>query len=476
MNIENTPIVYWIRSDLRMSDNIALSEAIKTNKKIIIIYLNNYLSKKKNSICAQDIWTNKSINELSARYKKNFDIEIIQSDINPKLFFSHIYQLFSVREVHYNKIYEPEVIKKDLNLEKYFKDKIVFHSYNSSLLFDPLEIKNNSGSYFKVFTPYWRNCSHKLLLRTPIQAPNKINVFRSKKLKNDNIKSNIKQNAYWEKKILNHFIPGEIAARKQISNLLQLIKGYSVKRDYPNDDKTSKFSAYLARGELSVNEVMYQLMQKKKKINTNDYNKFSTQLGWREFSYSILNNFPKLPTNNFNCKFDNFKWEKNDFLFKKWTLGLTGYPIVDAGMRELWKTGYMHNRLRMIVASFLIKDLMIDWRLGREWFEKTLFDHDLANNSSGWQWVAGSGTDAAPYFRIFNPILQSERFDKDGNYIKRWVPELALLNNKYIHAPWTADKKILIDSGIDLGVTYPMPIVDHKKARDEALKRYKLLR
>ena len=208
----------------------------------------------------------------------------------------------------------------------------------------------------------------------------------------------------------------------------------------------------------------------------NDYNKFISQLGWREFSYNILHNFPNLESENFNKKFNNFEWDTNNEFFIKWKSGQTGYPIVDAGMRELYKTGYMHNRVRMITASFLVKDLLIDWRLGREWFEQTLFDHDIANNSAGWQWVAGSGTDAAPYFRIFNPSLQSERFDKDGKYIKKWIPELENIPSKFIHSPWKYSSSDLGIYNIELGKTYPYPIVDHGAARDRALKLYKKLK
>ena len=256
----------------------------------------------------------------------------------------------------------------------------------------------------------------------------------------------------------------------------ELIRGYSDNRDYPIEDSTSKLSMYFARGELSVNEVMFHMIKNKSKINMNDYNKFISQLGWREFSYNILHNFPNLESENFNKKFNNFEWDSNNEFFIKWKRGQTGYPIVDAGMRELYKTGYMHNRVRMITASFLVKDLLVDWRLGREWFEQTLFDHDIANNSAGWQWVAGSGTDAAPYFRIFNPSLQSERFDKEGKYIKKWIPELENIPSKYVHSPWICSSSDLEIYNIELGKTYPLPIVNHKAARDRALKLYKKLK
>jgi len=251
------------------------------------------------------------------------------------------------------------------------------------------------------------------------------------------------------------------------------IDGYSEERDFPIKNNTSQLSPYLARGELTANEIFSTIKKNKNKININDYSKFTAQLGWREFSYNILFNFPKLPKQNFVSKFDSFPWKKNNTNLIKWQKGLTGYPIVDAGMRELWATGYMHNRLRMITASFLIKNLNMSWTEGANWFWNNLFDADIANNSAGWQWVAGCGTDAAPYFRIFNPTLQSVRFDKRGEYIRKWVHELKELPDKFIHAPWELTEMELISYNLKLGKDYPYPIVDHKITRDEALKNYK---
>ena len=199
---------------------------------------------------------------------------------------------------------------------------------------------------------------------------------------------------------------------------------------------------------------------------------FLAELGWREFSYSLLYNFPYLPSKNLQDRFDNFKWTLNFKLLNAWKKGKTGYPIVDAGMRELWQTGYMHNRLRMIVGSFLVKNLLIDWRYGEKWFWETLVDADLASNSAGWQWIAGCGADAAPYFRIFNPVTQGQKFDADGTFTKKYLPELIALPTKYLFAPWETPKSILIDAGVKLGTDYPYPIVDLKNSRKKALERF----
>ena len=473
MHKNNLPVIYWLRSDFRMYDNIALNEAVKNNKKVILVYFYNYLSKVSNKLTAENVWTEKSLNEIDSRFKEKYNIEIYRFNDDPKNVFKNMYSLFGISKVYYNRIYEPKIIKSDSLIENFFVNKIIFESYNSSLLFEPMSIKNNAGSFFKVYTPFWKNSLTKLLLRQPLRPPKSINSFKSKKLLKNDI--SIKIDSKWIKKLFQYFKPGEINARKKLMQLGKLITDYSKYRDFPIYNKTSQFSPYFARGELSINEVMFHLVKNKNKIKENDFLKFTSQLGWREFSYNILNNFPELAHKNFNKKFDNFKWEKNEINFSKWKEGKTGYPIIDAGMRELWITGYMHNRIRMVVASFLVKDLFIDWRKGREWFAKTLFDHDMANNAAGWQWVAGSGTDAAPYFRIFNPILQSERFDSEGEYIRKWVPELNKLPHKFIHAPWKLENDILKKYNVVLGKTYPYPIVDHKKSRDKALMLYKKL-
>ena len=466
------PVIYWLREDLRFYDNIALTEAAKDNKKVVLVYFSDYLEKKRNS--AEGIWNINSFIEISEKYKKNYGIDIQYYDCDPKKQLSELHKKFGITEVYINEIFDPVIKKKDNLIKNHFAGQINFNIFNSNLLFDPESIKNNSGSYFKVYTPFWKNCLTKLSIRKPLKPPKEIHSFKDNSLNNHS--DLVINNPAWANKLFNYFTPGENAARLKLKELGRLIKNYSVSRDFPNKDATSKFSMYFARGELSVNEVMFHLIKNRKKIVKDDYNKFTSQIGWREFSYNILYNFPKLPSKNFNKKFDEFKWDSNNKNFNLWKHGQTGFPIVDAGMRELYQTGYMHNRVRMITASFLVKDLLIDWRLGRKWFEETLFDHDIANNSAGWQWVAGSGTDAAPYFRIFNPSLQSDRFDKDGIYIKKWVPELRNIPSKFIHSPWKLSALDLKKYNIELGKTYPCPMIDHSEARDRALMLYKKLK
>ena len=278
----------------------------------------------------------------------------------------------------------------------------------------------------------------------------------------------------WYKGFESEWSPGEDGADKSLDEFLDSgLINYKEGRNFPSQKFVSRLSPHLHFGEISPNEVWYRA---KTKETLNGIEKslahFHSELGWREFSYYLLYHFPDLPSVNFQRKFDTFPWQKNDELLQLWKKGMTGYPIVDAGMRELWKTGYMHNRLRMVVGSFLVKNLLIDWREGEAWFWDCLIDADLASNSASWQWVAGSGADAAPYFRIFNPITQGLKFDPQGEYTKKYVPELKDLPNKYLFNPWEAPKEVLEVAGVELGKDYPEPIVDLKISRELALEAF----
>ena len=272
-------------------------------------------------------------------------------------------------------------------------------------------------------------------------------------------------------------MPGEQGALSCLNSFLeQSVATYGTRRDRPDIAGTSKLSPHLHFGEISPILCWHQALQKVESDSENETESFYRQIIWREFSHHLLYHWPHFPEQPFRPEFKRFPWIKNEEALHKWQLGLTGYPIVDAGMRELWATGWMHNRVRMIAASFLVKHLLIPWQDGAAWFWDTLVDADLANNSVSWQWVAGCGVDAAPFFRIFNPVLQGRKFDPEGAYVRRWVPELANLPNRYIHEPWTALRNILDDSGVSLGNSYPHPIVDHSVARNRALEAFKNMR
>jgi len=263
---------------------------------------------------------------------------------------------------------------------------------------------------------------------------------------------------------------GPEGAHKALTNFVDgPINDYAEARNRPDKKTgTSRLSPHLAFGEISPREIWQKCHE-----TPTQRDKYLAEIGWREFSYVLLFHNPKLASKNFKADFDNFEWEENTDALKAWQKGMTGYPFVDAGMRQLWQTGWQHNRVRMVTASFLIKHLLIDWREGEKWFHDTLVDADPASNAASWQWVAGSGADASPYFRIFNPFTQGEKFDPEGDYVREFIPELAKLPKKYIHRPWEAPQNILDYANVKLGETYPKPIIDHKFARERALAAYK---
>ena len=271
--------------------------------------------------------------------------------------------------------------------------------------------------------------------------------------------------------------PGEDGARDRLADFLEdRMQGYAERRDIPGVDATSGLSPHLANGEITPSQIIEALNGTGTDAATTDRSKFRKEIGWREFAWHLLANEPHLPEKNHSAKFDAFPWIADERVLKAWQKGLTGYPIVDAGMRELWQTGWMHNRVRMVTASFLTKHLMTDWREGEAWFWDTLVDADPASNAASWQWVAGSGADASPYFRIFNPVLQGQKFDPEGAYVREFVPELAEMPAKYIHKPWQAPQSVLEAAGVRLGQTYPNPIVDHQGARQRALAAYQTIK
>ncbi len=274
----------------------------------------------------------------------------------------------------------------------------------------------------------------------------------------------------WHQKFSPYWTPGESGAMEQFHKFIEdRINQYKTNRDYPSKRNTSLLSPYLAWGEISPKIIWHTLLNLEP---DEQIEAFLRQLVWREFSYDQLLQAPNSVERPIHSEFNAFPWQEDEQLFNAWKKGMTGYPLIDAGMRQLWETGWMHNRVRMITASFLVKHLLIPWTKGADWFTQTLVDYDIANNTMGWQWVAGCGVDAAPYFRIFNPILQGEKFDIDGEYIRKWVPELAKLPTNYLFAPWKTPKDILRECEIELGITYPFPLIDHQFARERALRAY----
>ena len=466
--------IYWIRQDLRLSDNPALSEANKTGSIIPIFILDIVNSKEHITGNAGKVWLHYSLNELN----KQFGNKLIFSKGDPEEILTDLCKSELINKIFWNRVYEPWSISRDKRIKENMKKKgIEVNTFNGSLLWEPWNVLKNDGTPYKVFTPYYRRgCLNAVEPRRPLEKPKKINFHEVKNFESLSINQlNLLPAHSWKEKIISSWNVGENAAKNRLNEFVETeIEGYKEGRNFPSKKNVSRLSPHLHWGEISPNTVWFKVWDLNKfGINhQQDTDTFLSEMGWREFSNYLLFYFPDLPKKNLQKKFDNFAWDDNTLFLKAWQNGQTGYPIVDAGMRELWSTGYMHNRLRMIVGSFLVKNLLLHWCEGERWFWDCLVDANLASNSSGWQWIAGCGADAAPYFRIFNPITQGLKFDSDGHYVRKFVPEISLLPNKYLFNPWDAPDDILEKANVKLGESYPKPIVDIKASRQKALSAF----
>ncbi|MCB1509115.1 MAG: deoxyribodipyrimidine photo-lyase, partial [Hyphomicrobiaceae bacterium] len=384
-------------------------------------------------------------------------------------------EALGVTSIHWNRRYEGPAIELDSSLKSALQDKgLSVKSHNAALLHEPWTVATKTGGPYKVFTPFARACREKGTPDQPMGVPESADtsvINAASGLTLDALEL-LPRRPDWAGGIKEAWTPGEDGALTALDRFVEgPLARYHEERDIPGKRSTSRLSPHLRFGEISPRLCWHRV--ETADVPRKAVDKFHSELLWREFSYHLLFHNPDLGTQNFQPRFDAFAWAEPDpETLKRWHFGLTGYPIVDAGMRELWQTGWMHNRVRMVVGSFLVKNLLIDWRHGEDWFWDTLVDADPASNTASWQWIAGSGADAAPYFRIFNPILQGERFDPDGDYVRRFVPELATLPARFIHKPWEADAATLHRAGVRLGETYPRPIIDHGVARDRALAAY----
>jgi len=383
--------------------------------------------------------------------------------------------------VLWNRCYEPTARERDTRLKATLQARgIDARSFNASLLFEPGSILSKSGTPYSVFTPFWRACLAAAPPASPLATPKTLpapaTLPASDTLADWRL---LPSQPDWAAGLRQSWQPGEAGARTRLAEFIEeSLAHYSGERDVPALASTSRLSPHLHFGEIGPRQI-WSALDTARHGNAalgGGAGKFLSELGWREFSYNLLYDHPALPERSLRQEFDRFPWRRDAMALRAWQRGRTGYPIVDAGMRQLWHSGWMHNRVRMIAASFLIKHLLLDWRRGESWFWDTLVDADLASNAASWQWVAGSGADAAPYFRIFNPVLQGQRFDADGAYVRQWVPELAGLEAKHIHAPWRAPAQQLQAANVVLGKTYPRPIVDHAAARQRALAAFASLK
>lgn len=482
--MNTSPSIVWLRQDLRLQDQPAFAAAVDHGGGIIPVYIadpagdNDWAPGG-----ASKWWLHHSLSALGASIRARGGRLILRSgDSLAEL--NALIESTGATAVYWCRRYEPFGVARDGEIKKSLNARgVTAQSFNGALLHEPHTIKNKQGTPYKVFTPYWKHC-----LSLPKEAPGggapehwpqPPSWPSSPELDELNLRPKVD----WADAFPRHHEPGEAGGHKRLQEFLsETVECYVEERDFPGTRGTSRLSPHLHYGEISPRQIWAVTRQLGEASGIfppgNGARVFLSEVGWREFAYHLMFHFPHTLREPLREEFGQFPWRKDPggTLLQAWQRGHTGYPIVDAGMRELWSTGWMHNRVRMVVASFLVKHLRLPWQSGAEWFWDTLVDADLAANTLGWQWSAGCGADAAPYFRIFAPVLQGQKFDKNGEYVRRWIPELAKLPDKYLHAPWSAPKACLADAQIVLGKDYPEPIVDHQTARKAALAAYQEMR
>lgn len=472
----NRTAIVWHRQDLRLADNPALRTAIDSFDAVLPVFIWSPATDGAAALgCASRVWLHHSLTEFSDRIRKLGGILLIRAG-DPREILLDLARETSAQAVFWNRRYEPPFTAMDAEVKTRLTEAgLDARSFKANLLHEPWEVTTNEGHPFRVFTPFWKSANALPESEAPLPEVRKIKtpVRPTEGLAPSDLK--LLPKVRWDYGIENAWTPGERGARKRLKEFLAgPIHEYHTQRDIPATDGVSRLSPHLHFGEISPRQIRHALSRNE--LGGPGPEAFVRQLSWRDFAHSVLYNFPHTVSEPLQRKFASFQWQDDAEHLRAWQQGRTGYPIVDAGMKQLWQTGWMHNRVRMIAASFLVKDLLIDWREGAAWFHDTLVDADLANNTLGWQWAAGCGADAAPYFRIFNPTRQGEKFDPDGQYVPQWLPELAMLPAKWIHQPWEAPADVLAEANVTLGIDYPKPIVDHAHARTEALKRFHTLR
>lgn len=461
----------WFRRNLRTEDNLVLKAAMEEHAAVVPVFVWDECEPLGG---AGRWWLSQSVDcfkrELEARGSR-----LILRRGNVLKVIERLLTETDAKAVFAGRACDPEMRKQEILLAKALARKnISFHLIQDALLFDPLKVRTLQGTPFKVFTPFWKCCGALEEPARPLPVTLKIKA-PAVWPKTETLKSlGLEPRGLWTKKLGGRWKPGRVGAAQKLQTFLkERLEEYGPHRDLPAVEGTSRLSPYLHFGEISIRKVWHEVKRYAAVTRRPGYLRqaeaFLRQLVWREFAHHMLYHFPGTTAQPLREEFKNFSWNNNLALLRAWQRGETGYPIVDAGMRELWATGWMHNRVRMIVGSFLVKDLGIHWVEGARWFWDTLVDADLANNTFGWQWVAGCGADAAPFFRIFNPVLQSKKFDPQGKYIRSWVPELSRLPAQWIHQPSLAPAEVLTDAGVALGKNYPRPVVDHDQARKRAL-------
>ncbi|MBS0604291.1 MAG: deoxyribodipyrimidine photo-lyase [Verrucomicrobia bacterium] len=460
--------LYWVRRDFRIRDNLALLKARSLGGPVLAVFIfSPDLEGPWDLGSASRWWLHHSLLHFEKELKGHgVPLLILKGEPEPTL--KKLISQTHSSHLLYNRLYEPKARDVEKKVDRMAAScSCEVESFPGDLLYEPGDVMNGQGKPYTVFTPFWK-CALKLDVCAPegaLRSSLKAAPFPKGGLKIADLK--LLPEIQWDSAFYSSWEPGEKGAWKRLRKFEEsILSEYEKGRDFPSEDFTSRLSPHLHFGEITPRQVFEELSKSKKSAP------FLREVGWREFARHLLYFFPKTPLHPLREEFQDFPWKRSASLLRLWQEGKTGVPIVDAGMRQLWQTGWMHNRVRMIVGSYLVKDLMIPWQEGAKWFWDTLVDADLANNTLGWQWVGGCGADAAPYFRIFNPVTQGERFDAEGTYVRTFVPELKKVPAKWIHRPHLAPLEVLMAAGVTLGETYPRPVVDHDVARKEALAVY----
>ncbi len=482
MDLSTSPTIVWFRLDLRLADNPALKAAVERGGPVLPVFVHASDEEAPwQPGAASRWWLHQSLRALDAQLRALGSRLIVRR--GPTLAtLCALAKESNAGAIFWNRRYEPAALRRDSKLQESLPGQgLEANTFTAALLHEPWTVQNRARRPFQVFTAFWRNCLAKPDPAEPLSPPR--HLRRPRKWPNSLALEELalEPSINWADGLRTCWTPGEAGATQRLETFLaKAFESYATQRNSPGLAGTSRLSPHLHFGEIGPRQVWHRLSRLAAKRGWPTvkwrHSQFLTEFGWREFAYHLLYHFPHTPVEPLRAEFRNFQWRQDEPGLKAWQRGRTGYPIVDAGMRELWRTGWMHNRVRMVVASFLVKDLRLPWQEGARWFWDTLVDADLANNTLGWQWTTGCGADAAPYFRVFNPIAQGEKFDDSGRYVRRWCPELAKLPDKWLHRPWEAPEEVLACAGVKLGHTYPEPIVRHSIARDSALQAFARLK
>ena len=464
--------IHWFRRDLRLHDNPSWQHALASSKRVIPVYIHCPSDEGTwRSGAASNWWLHQALADLAQQLAQvGCPLVILKAEHTALEALAGFCQTHQVKQICWNLCCEPAAIKRDATIESSLTSAgIQVTPFNGSLLFDPRKLTNKSGKPYKVFTPFWK---HALSLHIPAPERPRLHTPPPHCIKGLSLDTlHLMPRISWYQSIASFWEPTRSGADRLIKAAVKKALPYDSMRDIPADDGTSRLSPYLHFGQISPREFYHTILsQAADKDKATDG--ILRQLIWREFSAYLLYHYPRSQDHPLKEEYNHFPWQIHPRILECWHRGQTGYPIVDAGMRQLWQTGWMHNRVRMIASSLLVKHLLQPWQEGARWFWDTLVDADLSNNTMGWQWIAGCGADASPYFRIFNPIIQGQKFDPQGTYVKHWIPELKDIPVSHIHTPWELSPLELKAAKVTLGKTYPTPIISHSRGRQKALAAY----